>query len=101
MIGLSSLSLGMPSCNFFAGAILVNKSAALIVNCTESYGRSKTVDAHRERRVGTAMHKSSFPKKATCDGWINTITTHEDNVAKLKNWHNGQQSIGNLKCTHR
>jgi hypothetical protein len=30
----------------FAGAILVNQSAALLINCTESYGRSKTVDAH-------------------------------------------------------
>lgn len=68
----------------FAGAILVNQSAALLINCTESYGRSKTVDAHHERRVGAMMHKTSFPKKTTNYGWITTTITHEDNRTKLK-----------------
>ncbi|KAI7859232.1 hypothetical protein BDC45DRAFT_432689, partial [Circinella umbellata] len=68
----------------FAGAILVNESGALLINCTEPYGRSKGVDAHFERRVATKLHNSSFPKKATNYGWITTITTNEDNTTKLK-----------------
>ncbi|KAI7894979.1 uncharacterized protein EV154DRAFT_477757 [Mucor mucedo] len=68
----------------FAGAILVNKTSALLLNCIESYGRSKTVDAHHERRIGTAMNTSSFPKKQPNYGWINIITTHEDGATKLK-----------------
>lgn len=74
----------------FAGVILVNKLAALLVNCTEPYGRSKTVDVHHEPRLGTTMHHSSFPKKATSYGWINTNTADEDNATKLK--------IGKYNC---
>lgn len=68
----------------FAGAILVNKTSALLLNSIESYGRSKSVDAHYERKIGTAMNTSSFPKRQPNYGWINVITTHEDGATKLK-----------------
>lgn len=75
---------GYATSQILAGAILVNQSAALLINCTESYGRSKTVDADHELRVGTTMHKCLFLKNATRYEWINTITTHEDNATKQK-----------------
>ncbi|CAO3625745.1 unnamed protein product [Mucor hiemalis] len=68
----------------FTGAILVNKTSALLLNCIEPYGRSKTVDAHHECRIGNAMNTPSFPKKQPNYGWINIITTQEDGATKLK-----------------
>lgn len=62
----------------------MDKSSTLLANYIEPYRRSKAADAHHERRIGTAMNTSSFPKKQGNYGWISTITTYEDNSTKLK-----------------
>lgn len=48
--------------HIFTGSILLSGSTALLVNCVESYSRSKTIDSHHERRTGSTTHQSSFPK---------------------------------------
>lgn len=57
---------------------------ALLVNCVESYGRSKTVDAHHERRTGSTNHQFSFPKTQSKYGEIVVCLTQDDNTTELK-----------------
>jgi hypothetical protein len=59
-------------------------STALLVNCVESYGRSKTVDSYHERRTGSTSHQSSFPKTQSKYGEIIVCLTQDDNTTKLK-----------------
>jgi hypothetical protein len=57
---------------------------ALLVNCVESYGRSKIVDSHHERRTSPTTHQSSFPKTQSRYGEIVVCLTQDDNTTKLK-----------------
>ncbi|KAG1089801.1 hypothetical protein G6F42_019879 [Rhizopus arrhizus] len=68
----------------FAGAILIEQSSAILLNCVEPYGRLKSTDSHYERRIATAMHLSSYPEKESKYGWITVIQAQEDNTTKLK-----------------
>lgn len=49
----------------FAGAILVEQSSAILINCVEPCGLLNSTDAHYGRRLSTTMHLSSYPKKKT------------------------------------
>ncbi|ORE01789.1 hypothetical protein BCV72DRAFT_281822, partial [Rhizopus microsporus var. microsporus] len=68
----------------FAGAILIEQSSAILINCVEPYGRLKSTDAHYERRLATTMNLSSYPKKECKYDWITVVQTQEDNAMKLK-----------------
>ncbi|KAI9257447.1 hypothetical protein BY458DRAFT_441435, partial [Sporodiniella umbellata] len=69
---------------FFAGAILIEQSSAILLNCVEPYSRLKSTDSHYERRIATAIHLSSYSKKESKYGWITVIQAQEDNTTKLK-----------------
>lgn len=47
----------------FVGAIQVEQSSAILLNCVKPYGRLKSTDARYGRRLATTMHLSSYPKK--------------------------------------
>ncbi|KAI9267426.1 hypothetical protein BY458DRAFT_540250 [Sporodiniella umbellata] len=70
--------------HIFAGSILLSGPTALLVNCIESYGRSKAVDSHHERRTGSTTQQYSFPKTQSKYGDIVVCLTQDDNTTKLK-----------------
>ena len=68
----------------FSGAVVMDGSAALLVNCLEPYGRTRLVDAHFERRTKSTLNQSSFPRKESKYGWITTVSAENDNTTKVK-----------------
>ncbi|KAI7889074.1 uncharacterized protein EV154DRAFT_400215, partial [Mucor mucedo] len=68
----------------FAGAILMERSSAILLNCVEPYGRLKSTDSHFERRLATSIHLSSYPEKESKYGWITIIQALEEHSTKLK-----------------
>jgi hypothetical protein len=61
-----------------SGMILVSKNKSLLVNCIEVYGRTKSVDAHRERfnlKKGIPPVNSIPPHDCRYQNiWARTIT---------------------------
>lgn len=47
----------------FSGAVIMDGSAALLLNGLEPYGRSRIIGAHFERRTRSALYQSSFLRK--------------------------------------
>lgn len=74
----------------FSGAVIMDGSAALLLNGLEPYGRLRIDDAHFERRTKSTLHQSSFPRKENKYGRIKTVAVEDDNTTKVK--------IGLLTC---
>lgn len=68
----------------FAGAILVEQSSAILINCVEPYGRLKSTYAPYEGRTAAKIHLSSYPEKESKYSWITVVQVQEDNATKLK-----------------
>lgn len=67
----------------FAGAVLINESKkhGIIINCAEAYGRTRTVDAHREcfvNKKGRPAPSSLRPPRTLYNNvWPTTIEDGE------------------------
>ena len=68
----------------FSGCILWSGTKALLVNCVETYGRLKTIDAHHERRITSTTGQSSFPTSRSRYGDVVVCLAKEDGTTKLK-----------------
>lgn len=69
----------------FAGAILVSDTSALLLNCVEAYGRTKSIDAFCEHFPGAPLGSSSMPllQQQLLYPGINVTLLSSDNTQKL------------------
>ncbi|KAI8140731.1 hypothetical protein BJV82DRAFT_519582, partial [Fennellomyces sp. T-0311] len=65
----------------FVGAILINSTSALLVNCVEPYGRQRCYDAHFERQLPRS--ESSYPEGTSKYGDINITLVMSEQNSKL------------------
>jgi hypothetical protein len=72
--------------SMISGIILRNKDKAIVINCVEIYGRTKTVDSHRESfrcKKGLPLHLSSLPPHNCRYKKIWTTTVSDNDGKKL------------------
>ncbi|CAO3669214.1 unnamed protein product [Umbelopsis vinacea] len=65
----------------FSGAIMMEGTSAILVNCVEPYGRTKATESHYERRL--PGYPSSYPEQMGKYGWIAVKSLVDDGAKKL------------------
>ncbi|KAI9595880.1 hypothetical protein BDF19DRAFT_413340 [Syncephalis fuscata] len=67
-----------------AGAILMEGTTAILVNCLEVYGRTPSVDAHHERFLtGKSSRMTSHPPNDSLYPGVHATIQYEDNSRRL------------------
>lgn len=65
----------------FSRGIMMERTAAILVNCVEPYGGTKATEAHYERRL--SGYPSSYPEHKGKYGWIVARSLVDDGGQKL------------------